>query len=200
VYERKDAFYRKAKAAGMRSRAAFKLEDLDRRLFREGDRVIDLGCWPGGWLQVASRRVGARGRVVGVDKKALAPLALPNVAVLQGDVAAEATIEALRHALGAPADVLLSDLSPELSGIRDRDEARASELVRLALRIAERLLRAGGNILVKVFMNSEYRALVEEAKARFADVAVTRAEASRKGSAELYLIGKGFAPVRAATS
>ena len=200
MYERKDAFYRKAKAAGLRSRAAFKLEDLDRRLFRDGDRVIDLGCWPGGWLQIASRRVGARGRVVGVDKKPLAPLALPNVTVLQADVAAEGTIDVLRHALGAPADVLLSDLSPELSGIRDRDEARASELVRLALRVAERLLRPGGSLLVKVFMNSDYRSIVDEAKSRFADVTVTRSGISRKGSAELYLIGKGFTPGGAATS
>jgi 23S rRNA (uridine2552-2'-O)-methyltransferase len=200
VYERKDAFYRKAKAAGLRSRAAFKLEDLDRRLFRDGDRVIDLGCWPGGWLQIASRRVGARGRVVGVDKKPLAPLALPNVTVLQADVAAEGTIDALRHALGAHADVLLSDLSPELSGIRDRDEARASELVRLALRVAERLLRPGGSLLVKVFMNSDYRSIVDEAKSRVADVTVTRSGISRKGSAELYLIGKGFTPGGAATS
>jgi 23S rRNA (uridine2552-2'-O)-methyltransferase len=200
VYERKDAFYRKAKAAGLRSRAAFKLEDLDRRLFRDGDRVVDLGCWPGGWLQIASRRVGARGRVVGVDKKPLAPLALPNVTVLQADVAAEGTIDALRHALGAHADVLLSDLSPELSGIRDRDETRASELVRLALRVAERLLRPGGSMLVKVFMNSDYRSIVDEAKSRFADVTVTRSGSSRKGSAELYLIGKDFTPRDAATS
>lgn len=184
----------------MRSRAAFKLEDLDRRLLREGDRVLDLGCWPGGWLQVAARRVGARGRVVGIDKKPLAPLGLPNVEVLQGDVAAEATIETLHHALGGPADVVLSDLSPELSGVRDRDEARASELVRLAFAVAERTLRPGGNMLVKVFMNSEYRSIVDEAKRRFADVTVTRSDASRKGSAELYLIAKGFAAGRAATS
>ena len=201
MYERKDAFYRKAKASGMRSRAAFKLEDLDRGLIRDGHRVLDLGCWPGGWLQVAARRVGARGRVVGIDKKPLEPLRLPNVEVLQGDVAAAGAIERLRQALGGPADVLLSDLSPELSGIRDRDEARASELVRLALRVADDMLRPDGAIVVKVFMNSEHRAIVDEAKARFADVSMTRSDASRKGSAELYLIGKGFAaPARAITS
>src|SRR5437868_14643980 len=115
MYDRKDAFYRKAKSAGMRSRAAFKLEDLDRRLLRAGDRVLDLGCWPGGWLQVAARRVGDRGRVVGIDRKPLEPLHLANVHIIEGDVTAENTVEALRRALGGPADVVLSDLSPELS-------------------------------------------------------------------------------------
>ena len=192
MYERKDAFYRKAKAQGLRSRAAFKLEDLDRRLLREGDRVLDLGCWPGGWLQVAARRVGSRGQVVGIDRKKLAPIALANVCVLEGDAADEATLEAARQALGGPADIVLSDLSPELSGIRDRDEARASELVRLALAIAEKMLRPGGSLLCKLFMNSEYAAILEELRARFAEVLVTRSQASRKGSAELYVIAKGF--------
>jgi len=194
AYERKDSFYRKAKAEGLRSRAAFKLEDLDRKLLREGDRVIDLGCWPGGWLQVAARRIGRSGRVVGIDRKPLDPIRLPNVRVLQGDVAAAATIEALREALGGPADVVLSDLSPELSGVRDRDDARASELVRLALAIAEKTLRPGGSLVCKVFMNSDYRAMVDEVKRRFAEVSVTRSQASRKGSAELYLIARELAP------
>jgi 23S rRNA (uridine2552-2'-O)-methyltransferase len=192
AYQRKDAFYRKAKAEGLRSRAAFKLEDLDRKLICEGDRVIDLGCWPGGWLQGVARRVGSGGRVVGIDRKPLDPIHLPNVRVLQGDVAAETTIAALREALGGAADVVLSDLSPEISGVRDRDEARASELVWLALAIAEKTLRPGGSLLCKVFMNSEYPAIVEQMKERFDEVSVTRSQASRKGSAELYVIARGL--------
>jgi len=190
AYERKDAFYRKAKSEGLRSRAAFKLEDLDRNLLREGDRVLDLGCWPGGWLQVAAKRVGRRGRVVGIDRKKLDPIGLENVRVVEGDVADEAVLAAAREALGGPADVVLSDLSPELSGIRDRDEARASELVRLALATAQTTLRPGGSLLCKVFMNSEHAAIVAEARRCFAEVSVTRSQASRKGSAELYLIAK----------
>ncbi|HSD10115.1 MAG TPA: RlmE family RNA methyltransferase [Candidatus Binatia bacterium] len=192
MYQRKDALYRKAKGEGLRSRAAFKLEDLDRRLLRPGDRVLDLGCWPGGWLQVASRRVGDAGRVVGVDLRRLEPIAAANVRLVQGDVAEEGTIEAIDHALEGPADLVLSDLSPSLSGIRDRDEARASELVRMALGVAERVLRRGGTLVCKVFMNSEYREMRELIHGRFADISATRSRATRKGSAELYVIGRGF--------
>jgi len=192
MYERKDRLYRKAKAEGLRSRAAFKLEDLDRGLLHAGDRVLDLGCWPGGWLQVAARRVGDGGRVVGVDLRKLDPIAAANVRVIQGDVAEEATVEAIARALEGPADVVLSDLSPALSGIRDRDEARASELVRLALGVTDRVLRAGGSFVCKIFMNSrhgEVRAAVGRA---FTDVSATRSQATRKGSAELYVIARGF--------
>src|SRR6187549_2788304 len=125
MYERKDRLYRKAKAQGLRSRAAFKLESLDRNLLGSGHRVVDLGCWPGGWLQVASQRVGAAGRVVGVDTRPMTPLDLSN-------------------------------MSPSLSGVRDRDEAQASELVSRALAVAERLLRPGGSFVCKIFMNSDY--------------------------------------------
>jgi 23S rRNA (uridine2552-2'-O)-methyltransferase len=192
VYERKDRLYRKAKAEGLRSRAAFKLEDLDRGLLRTGDRVLDLGCWPGGWLQVAARRVGDRGRVVGVDLRRLDPIPATNVRVIQGDVAEEATVEASARALEGPADVVLSDLSPALSGIRDRDEARASELVRIALGVTDRVLRTGGGFVCKVFMNSQYSEVRASIVRRFADVSVTRSQATRKGSAELYVIARGF--------
>jgi 23S rRNA (uridine2552-2'-O)-methyltransferase len=192
VYERKDRLYRKAKAEGLRSRAAFKLEDLDRGLLRTGDRVLDLGCWPGGWLQVAARRVGDGGRVVGVDLRRLDPIPATNVRVIQGDVAEEATVEASARALEGPADVVLSDLSPALSGIRDRDEARASELVRIALGVTDRVLRTGGGFVCKVFMNSQYSEVRASIVRRFADVSVTRSQATRKGSAELYVIARGF--------
>jgi len=194
MYQRKDRFYRRAKEAGLRSRAAFKLEDLDRQLLRGGDRVLDLGCWPGGWLQVAAQRVGERGRVVGVDLRVLDPIGLGNVRVIQGDVAAESTLGEIDHALDGRADVVLSDMSPPLTGVRDRDEARTSEIVRLAFRVAERMLRPGGSFVCKVFMNSEYAALRDEISARFADVQATRSQATRRGSAELYLIARGFRP------
>jgi len=192
MYERKDRLYRKAKAEGLRSRAAFKLEDLDRGLLHAGDRVLDLGCWPGGWLQVAARRVGDGGRVVGVDLRRLDPIAAANVRVIQGDVAEEATVEAIARALEGPADVVLSDLSPALSGIRDRDEARASELVRLALGVTDRVLRAGGSFVCKIFMNSRYGEVRAAVGRAFTDVSATRLQATRKGSAELYVIARGF--------
>ncbi|MET0152630.1 MAG: RlmE family RNA methyltransferase [Candidatus Binatia bacterium] len=194
MYERKDRLYRKAKAQGLRSRAAFKLEDLDRGLLGRGHRVIDLGCWPGGWLQVASRRVGPGGRVVGIDTRAMAPLGLPNVRVLQGDVCRDDVIEDAVHELGGLADVVLSDMSPSLTGIRDRDEAQASELVRRALGVAERSLRPGGSFVCKIFMNGEYRELRDAVARRFEHVSTTRSEATRKGSAELYLVARGLVP------
>jgi 23S rRNA (uridine2552-2'-O)-methyltransferase len=194
MYERKDRLYRKAKAQGLRSRAAFKLETLDRGLLGPGQRVLDLGCWPGGWLQVASRRVGATGRVVGVDTRAMTPLDLSNVRVVQGDVCWDEVVEEALRELGGAADVVLSDMSPSISGVRDRDEARASELVRRALAVAVRLLRPGGSFVCKVFMNSDYAELRDSVARRFEHVATTRSEATRKGSAELYLVARGLRP------
>jgi 23S rRNA (uridine2552-2'-O)-methyltransferase len=192
MYQRKDRFYRQAKARGLRSRAAFKLDDLGRRLLHAGDRVVDLGCWPGGWLQVAAGRVGGGGRVVGVDLRELQPLDLPNVRVIRCDVADERTVERILGALEGPADVVLSDLSAQLTGVRDRDEASAGELVRVALRVADAVLRPGGALVCKVFMNSEYPRLLGEARRRFEEVTTTRAEATRRGSSELYWVARGF--------
>lgn len=191
TYDRKDSFYRKAKAEGLRSRAAFKLEDLDRRLLRRGDRVLDLGSWPGGWLQIAARRVGEQGRVIGVDLRKLDPIRLPQVRVIQGDVGNDAVIDELSRALEGPADVVLSDMSPQLTGIRDRDEARGVELVHLALAVAARVLRPGGGFVCKVFMNAEYSRTIEDVRARFDEVSTTRSEGTRRGSAELYVIARG---------
>jgi 23S rRNA (uridine2552-2'-O)-methyltransferase len=194
-YERKDAHYRKAKATGLRARSAFKLEELDDRyrLLRAGDHVVDLGAWPGGWLQVAAARVGARGRVVGVDLQAIAPLG-PNVVTLSGDVADPAVVAQLREALGRPADVVLSDLAPKLTGIRDADEARATALVSGVLDVLPQLLRADGRLLVKIFTNPSQRALVSRLGTIFREVRTTRPDASRKGSSELYAVGIGYRP------
>lgn len=192
-YERKDAHYRKAKATGLRARSAFKLEELDARyhLLRAGDHVVDLGAWPGGWLQVAAGRVGARGRVVGVDLQAIAPLG-PNVVTVSGDVADPATVGLVRERLGKAADVVLSDLAPKLSGIRDADEARATALVTAVLDALPALLRADGRLLVKVFTNPSQRELIARMGTLFRDLRTTRPDASRRGSSELYAVGLGY--------
>ncbi len=192
MYQRKDRFYRKAKAAGLRSRAAFKIEELGRGLVRAGDRVLDLGAWPGGWLQITSRLVGPRGLAVGVDLVKVQPLGLPNVRVIQGDVSDLATLDDIRSALGGEADVVLSDMAPKLSGIRDRDQARAEELARLALDVARQVLRPGGSFLCKLFMSPGLHPLLAEVKRSFEEASTVRPEASRKGSAELYLIARGL--------
>ncbi len=189
VYHRKDSYYRKAKDEGLRSRAAFKLEEVGGGLIRPGARVLDLGSWPGGWLQVAVRLAGERGTVVGVDL--VPPEAVRGAWFVQGDAADPGVQGKLRDLLGGPADVVLSDMAPKLSGIRARDEARSTELAKLALAIARMLLRPGGAFVCKLFMNSDYDSVVGEIRACFTEIAVTRSQATRKGSAEMYVVARG---------
>jgi len=146
MYERKDTFYKKAKREGYRARSAYKLIELNQEVhfLRPGMRVVDLGSWPGGWVQVAAEIVGRSGKVVGIDLVALEPLPFPQVTLLQGDATDPVQQERIRAVLGGLADVLLSDMAPKLSGIKEVDEARSMELCRLALASAPTLLRPGG--------------------------------------------------------
>jgi 23S rRNA (uridine2552-2'-O)-methyltransferase len=194
IYERKDAHYRRAKAEGFRARSAYKLVELDdrHRLLRAGDRVADLGAWPGGWLQVALDRVGPTGRVVGVDLVAIEPLAGRPLEVIVGDVRDDAVLADIVMHLGGPADVVLSDVAPKLSGIRDTDEAHSEELVTAVLKALPRLLRRDGRALIKVFMDSNHRRTVAAFRACFEHVTTTRPDASRRGSAELYVVATQF--------
>lgn len=193
-YERKDAHYRRAKAEGFRARSAYKLADLDdrHRLLRKGDRVVDLGAWPGGWLQVALDRVGSSGRVVGVDLVAIEPFAGRPVETIVGDVRDAAVVEEIRTRLGGPANVVLSDLAPKLTGIRATDEARCEELVATVVRSLSSLLAPGGRALLKIFMDSNHRETIEALRRRFGRVTTTRPDASRRGSAELYVVASDF--------
>jgi 23S rRNA (uridine2552-2'-O)-methyltransferase len=195
AYTRKDTFYRRARAAGYRARSAYKLAELDRRfrLLHRGDRVIDLGAWPGAWLQVVLERIGPEGRAVGVDLVPVAPLG-PNVVLLTGDVRDADTIAAVRGALDRPADVLLSDLAPKLTGIRATDEARVRELADTTLAMLPSVLRPGGRFLTKLFMTPDYDAILHVIRPSFAQVTATRPEASRRGSAELYVAGIDYLP------
>ena len=192
AYERKDAAYRRAKQEGYRSRAAYKLEELDRRfkLLARGARVVDLGCWPGGWLQVAARRVGPTGRVVGVDVKSADPVAADHVAIVTGDLRDDAIVERVRTELGGAADVVLSDLAPKLSGIRHTDAVRHADLVRLAIARAGEWLAPDGALLLKLFMDAEYEGLIGELRARFGAVRSCKPEATRRGSSELYTVAR----------
>jgi 23S rRNA (uridine2552-2'-O)-methyltransferase len=192
TYQRKDAHYRRARAAGYRARSAYKLAELDRRfgILRPGDIVVDLGAWPGGWLQVARERVGERGTVVGVDLVPIDPLGPSNVSVTRGDVRDPSEVGGIATQLGRPADVVLSDLAPNLTGIRDTDEARSEELVDAVLAALPVLLRPGGCLLIKLFMGPHYPAALAHLKDVFGEVRVTRPAATRPGSAELYAFGK----------
>src|SRR5689334_5824272 len=194
AYQPKDAFYRKAKQEGYRSRAAYKLKELARRfrLMKAGDRVLDFGAAPGGWLQVAAELVGPKGRVVGIDLQPIAPLGNTNVIVLQGDATTAGSKAKVKEALGGPADCVLSDLAPRLSGIRDADIRRSLELVRMAHGVARELLRPGGCFVAKTFVADELRDFFAELKRDFSEVERTRPEATRKGSSEIYFCAQGF--------
>ena len=193
-YTRKDAAYREARRAGYRSRAALKLIELDRkyRLLAPGMRVVDLGCWPGGWLQVAAERVGVRGRVVGIDLEATEPLDA-NVVILRGDVFDRASQEQVRAALGGPADLLMSDMAPKLSGVKVVDHQRHLALVELAADWARNLLGPKGRVVIKLFSDVESEATVA-LKIGFRSVLKHRPPSTRKGSSEIYVIASGPKP------
>lgn len=186
-----DRYYRAAKRQAYRSRAAIKLAQIDDRygIFRPGDVVVDLGAAPGGWSQVSRERVGPDGRVIAVD---LSPIGrLEDVEFLRGDFK-ESNVQAkIFDLLGKPADVVLSDASPRLSGTRIYDVARSLELGEVALGFATRALRPGGTLLVKVFQGEGYRAFRDRVATRFHAVKGVKPSSSAKGSAEIYVLAMG---------
>ncbi len=191
---KKDYFYRKAKVEGYRSRAAYKLLQANKsyRFIKPRNRVVDLGCAPGGWLQVASKLVGSKGKVLGVDLKPIKPLNLPNVQFLQGDVSDESLPKKIISLIGGKLDVVLSDLSPSISGVWEVDHARQIDLAASALSIAKLTLKDGGSFFVKVFDGPYLKEFIAEMKKHFHEVKILKPKASRAESAELYLLGKGF--------
>jgi 23S rRNA (uridine2552-2'-O)-methyltransferase len=190
-----DPYVRKAQAEGMRSRAAYKLQQLAERdhLLKHGMVVVDLGAAPGGWSQVAGRIVGPEGRVVGVDLLEMLPL--PGVRFVQGDFGDDAVLaEVERFLEGRPVDLVLSDMAPNISGVASVDQARSIGLAELALDFAVNHLKPQGNFLVKVFQGSGFEQLVAELRRNFVQVLIRKPEASRSRSSEVYLVGKGLKP------
>ncbi len=185
-----DPYVRAAHQQGWRSRAAFKLIEMDDRyrLIRRGARVLDLGAAPGGWAQVALRRGAAR--VVGIDLLAIAPL--PGAEFVQGDLAEPAMPERLRALLDGPADLVLSDISPNTTGHAATDHIRIVALAELALEVALAVLAPGGAFVAKVFQGGAERQLLEPLKRRFARVVHAKPPASRAASSELYVVATGF--------
>ena len=188
-----DPYVQRARAAGYRSRAVFKLEEIDRRerLLRPGRVVLDLGAVPGAWSQYARQRVGAGGRVIASDILPMEPLA--GVEFVQGDFREAAVLEELTAlAPGRVVDVLLSDMAPNLSGVDVIDQPRAMYLAELALDLAGDVLKGGGDALIKVFQGSGFEDLVTAARQRFGKVKLVKPSASRSRSPEMYLLAMQF--------
>jgi 23S rRNA (uridine2552-2'-O)-methyltransferase len=194
AYNPRDSYYKRAKQEGYRSRAAYKLLELQQRfrLMKPGDRVVDLGAAPGGWVQIAAKLAGRSGKVIGVDLQHMEPFREPHIILFQGDITSAETSKKVAELLQGKADCVLSDLAPRLSGIRDADTARCLELNRTALKAATALLRPGGTFLVKSFVNEELHSFTLEIKKRFDSVQRTRPDATRQGSSEFYFCAKKF--------
>src|SRR4030095_1657238 len=194
TYKLQDSYYKKAKREGYRSRAAYKLLELQQRfrLIRPGDVVVDLGAAPGGWVHVHGKFVGPSGKVVGIDLQPIETLREANIIFFQGDITSLEVLKKIPELVAGKVDCVLSDLAPRLSGIRDADAARCLELNRTALAVATTLLRPGGSFLAKSFVNPELHTFTLELKRHFDAVQRTRPEATRQGSSEFYFFAKDF--------
>ncbi len=185
-----DPYVQLARKEGWRSRAAFKLMEIDDRdkLLRSGEVVVDLGATPGGWSQVAARRVGADGLVLAVDLLEMEPI--DGVAFIQGDFREDETLSRLEEKLaGRPVGLVMSDMAPNMSGVPLVDQARIMYLAELGLEFCQAHLKPQGAFLVKVFQGTDYEAFLRSMREAFRTVVVRKPDASRDRSAELYLLG-----------
>ncbi len=188
-----DPYVKKAQEDGWRSRAAYKLAEIDRKdgLLKAGMRIVDLGAAPGGWSQYAAQKLQGRGQVIALD---ILPMdALLDVTILQADFRESEALEQLREVLrGEPVDLVLSDMAPNMSGQDSTDQARAMYLAELALEFVDEVLRPGGAFLTKVFQGVGFDEYLRAMRDRFDRVASRKPDASRARSREIYLLGQGF--------
>ncbi|CAN5223030.1 23S rRNA (uridine(2552)-2'-O)-methyltransferase RlmE [soil metagenome] len=187
-----DVYVKQAKAKGYRSRAAFKLLEIQEKdkLIRPGMLIVDLGAAPGGWSQIAESLVGAKGKVIALD---ILPMpALPGVIFIQGDFRELEVMNQVIAITGeTTVDLLLSDMSPNITGIEDVDQIRCMHLAELSLLCARQILKAGGSLLVKVFQGVGFDSFMKDLRQAFTKVVVRKPDASRSRSREVYLLAKG---------
>ena len=188
-----DPYVKRAHEEGWRSRAAFKLEEIQRtdRLLRPGITVVDLGAAPGGWSQYAARLLAGKGRVIALD--VLEMPSLPGVEFIQGDFTEPDVLERLEAALGGSrVDLVMSDMAPNMMGISDVDHDRSMYLVDLAVEFASKALRPGGDLLMKVFQGREFQPLLARLRKEFDTVKLRKPGASRARSSEVYVLARGY--------
>ncbi|HEX2013921.1 MAG TPA: RlmE family RNA methyltransferase [Nitrososphaera sp.] len=185
---RKDQYRKLAKDQGYRARSAYKLSQLNDsyHILRKGNKVVDLGCAPGGWLQIATKHVGELGKVIGIDLTPVDPV--PGAVILEGSIEDPSMMEKIAKMIGGKADVILSDLSPNVSGMWDVDHARQISLTETALSFAKQVLREGGTAVFKVFEGDMLNELRGELRKDFGKVLLSKPSASRQASSELYIV------------
>ena len=188
---KKDYYYKKAKEEKYRSRAAYKLFQAVKKykFIGKGDIVVDLGAAPGGWIQAASKIVGKEGFVLGVDLKPINPFSQDNIQTILGDIDDEETLEQVLRILPEKADVVISDVSPNISGIWEVDHARQIDLAKRSLEIALDILRPSGNFFVKVFQGDLFNDFVKKVEKHFRIVKIFKPKASRAKSSEMFVLG-----------
>jgi 23S rRNA (uridine2552-2'-O)-methyltransferase len=193
---KKDYYRKLSKKDGFRSRSAYKLIQLDKsyHILKPGNTVVDVGCAPGGWLQVAREAVGQSGMVIGIDIETVTQL--DGVTIVQGDIQNTQTINLLIEALKGKANTLLSDVSPRVSGLWSIDHAKQISLTKSSLDTATQILIRGGNAVFKVFEGEFLKEFNKDAESYFADVHLTKPMASRQRSSELYMVCLGFKSAR----
>ena len=191
---KKDYYYRKAKEEKFRSRAAYKLLQTVQKykFMKRGDVVVDLGAAPGGWIQAARKIVGEEGFILGVDIKPIEPFEEENIITIVADITDPKTIETIRNLLPRPADVVISDVSPKISGIWEVDHARQIDLALSSMKIACGVLKPRGNFFVKVFEGDMLKDFLDKLKERFSVVKLVKPKASRAKSSELYILALGL--------
>ena len=191
--QQRDPYVQRARKEGWRSRAVFKLEQIDQkeRLLRPDMVCVDLGSAPGGWSQYVTTKLNGRARIVAIDL--LAMDSLPDVEFIQGDFRDEAVLEHMLEVIGdGGVDLVMSDMAPNISGTKAVDQPRSMYLVELALDMARRVLKQGGSFVCKVFQGEGFDALVADARCSFERVRVMKPKASRAGSREVYLVARNY--------
>lgn len=194
MYNPRDSYWLRAKKKGYRSRASFKLLELNEKykLIRNGNRVLDIGAFPGGWMQVALEIVGEKGFIFGVDIEDIKSFNKLNCEFIKADILNTNDIKYLLGRIKNKVDVVISDVAPNTTGIKFTDQVNSLKLSKQAFSLSKLVLKKGGNFLVKVFQSSEVVNFFKEIGKDFNETRITKPEATRKGSAEVYLVGKGF--------
>ncbi len=191
---KKDPYYKRAKEEEYRSRASYKLKQLDKKfkIIKQDNTVVDLGAAPGGWSQVALEKVGEEGIVVGVDLNRIKALPDENYYRIRGDFTTKEVQDKIIRVIGGKAKVVMSDASPELCGIKNLDQLRSIDLTNTVIGIADNILEQKGNLVMKVFQGPEYKNMLDDLKKKFRQVKTTKPPSSRKKSSEMYVVGLGY--------